>query len=113
MFWEGWASNDPEPGELPVYQSPFSPTRDGEGVYRKYKSRRALCRDFILTFVNSGPLLVDRGRPIDFVKHTPCLGRDLLMTVPILIPSLRLDTAAIVPSSGDLLFYILFLFEYR
>ena len=27
-----WASYDPEPGELPVRQSPFLPTRDGEGI---------------------------------------------------------------------------------
>ena len=27
-----WASDDSEPGELPIYQSPFSPTSDGEGI---------------------------------------------------------------------------------
>jgi hypothetical protein len=36
-----WASYDPEPGELPVRQSPFLPTRDGEGILTQL-----LCSNF-------------------------------------------------------------------
>jgi hypothetical protein len=46
-----WASYDPEPGELPVRQSPFLPTRDGEGILMQLLRSNffpaIFCRDFL------------------------------------------------------------------
>lgn len=48
-----WASYDPEPGELPIYQSPFDPREMGRG----------LCTRNVLTF------------PVVFMQPGFLLGR--------------------------------------
>ena len=51
-FGKVWTSDDLEPGELPICQSPFLPTSDGEGIIRKsnYPSRLFIMPGFLFDY---------------------------------------------------------------